>query len=183
MELVVRPDRRARWGDLVLACAIGRNGIGAAKREGDGLTPAGAWPLRRVLYRPDRVERPETALPCDPIAPSDGWCDAPGDIRYNRPVTLPYPASAEKLWREDRLYDLLAVIGHNDEPAMAGMGSAVFLHVAGDGYAPTDGCVALSLEDLTQVLGQWRPADRIVIAAAWRRRSPFPGGYGSRRDG
>ena len=164
MELVIRPDRRARWGALVFACAIGRNGIGTAKREGDGRTPAGGYALRRVLYRADRTGRPTTALPCDPIAPADGWCDAPGDPRYNRAVTLPYPASAESLWRRDRRYDLLAVIGHNDDPVVHGMGSAVFLHVAGEDYPPTEGCVALAPEDLAAVLGQWRPADRIVIA-------------------
>ncbi len=163
MELVVRADRRACWGGLELACAIGRNGIGEAKREGDGLTPAGSYALRRVLYRPDRTDRPATVLPCDPIAPADGWCDAPGDPRYNRAVTLPYAASAESLWRQDRRYDLLAVIGHNDDPVVDFMGSAIFLHAAGADYPPTEGCVALSIEDLATVLGQWRPEDRIVI--------------------
>ncbi len=163
MDLVVGPDRRARWGTRMLACAIGRNGITAAKREGDGQTPAGRYALRCVLYRADRADRPVTALPCNPIAPADGWCDAPGDPRYNRAVTLPYLASAESLWRCDHRYDLLAVIGHNDDPVVHGMGSAVFLHVAGEGYPPTEGCIALSIEDLASVLGQWRSADRIVI--------------------
>lgn len=166
MDLVIRPDGGARWHDLELRCALGRSGIGAKLREGDGLTPTGRYCLRRGLYRPDRVGYPDTTLRCDPIAPGDGWCDAPGDGRYNQPVRLPYPASAETLWRTDCCYDLLAVIGYNDDPVIHGRGSGIFLHVARGDYEPTEGCVALSLVDLKAVLGQWRPEDRIVIEAA-----------------
>ncbi|HEX7760428.1 MAG TPA: L,D-transpeptidase family protein, partial [Caulobacteraceae bacterium] len=101
-----------------------------------------------------------------PIAPSDGWCDAPADPAYNRPVTLPYPASAEHLWREDHVYDLIVVLGHNDDPPVAGMGSAIFLHLARPDYAPTEGCVALSRPDLERVLAMARPGDALTIRAA-----------------
>src|ERR1700689_2079632 len=109
-------------------CGLGPGGVAAVadKHEGDGATPAGAWPLRRVLYRPDRRAAPATGLPVAPLDPADGWCDAPGDPAYNRPVVLPYPASAERLWRDDHVYDLIVVLGHNDDPVVPRAGSAIF---------------------------------------------------------
>jgi L,D-peptidoglycan transpeptidase YkuD (ErfK/YbiS/YcfS/YnhG family) len=134
------------------------------KREGDGASPAGRWPLRRVLYRPDRRAAPETALPVEALSEGDGWCDAPDDPAYNRPVRLPYPASAEALWRDDGVYDLIVVLGHNDDPVVAGAGSAIFLHLARANYAPTQGCVALSVEDLERLLRVAHPSDVLVIS-------------------
>ena len=163
MTLLVIGDGRAVWRGREVRCAIGRGGIAARKTEGDGTTPGGRFPLRRVLYRADRTDRPRTGLPCQEIAPRDGWCDAPGDPLYNRPVSHPYPASAERLWRADTCYDLLAVIGFNDDPVIDGAGSAIFMHVARADYSPTEGCVALSLEDLRTVLAEWRPDDTIGI--------------------
>ena len=154
-------------GGLV-RCALGEGGVkpAAEKREGDGATPLGTWPLRRLLYRPDRGGQPLTALPASPITQTDGWCDASADPAYNRPVTLPYPASAERLWLEDHVYDLIVVLGHNDDPPVPGMGSAIFLHLARPDYAPTRGCVALARPDLEQVLSLARPGDALTILAA-----------------
>ncbi len=151
-------------------CALGRAGVvsAAAKVEGDGASPAGVWPLRRVLYRPDRGGRPQTRLPVAPLAPHDGWCDAPGDRAYNRQVTLPYGARAERLWREDGLYDLMAVLGHNDAPAIPGAGSAIFLHLARPDYAPTEGCVALARADLEALLALAEPGDALAIVSSGR---------------
>lgn len=135
-------------------CALGRFGIRHDKREGDGATPAGIWPMRRILHRADRLSLPAraTPVPLAAISPDDGWCDAPDDPNYNRFVTHPYPASAERLWRDDGLYDIVAVLGHNDDPVVPGGGSAIFLHVASADYAPTAGCVALALADLVELL-------------------------------
>ena len=151
-------DRRAR-------CALGPAGVIAAadKREGDGASPAGVWPIRRVLFRPDRGEAPATALELQPIAEDDGWCDAPGDPAYNRPVKLPFPASAERMWREDHLYDLVVVLGHNDDPPAPGLGSAIFLHLAKPDSAPTHGCVAVARTDLEDLLRTAKPGDAIEI--------------------
>jgi L,D-peptidoglycan transpeptidase YkuD (ErfK/YbiS/YcfS/YnhG family) len=140
------------FGNLLLPCALGRSGRRAGKREGDGATPIGRFALREALYRADRLARPRTALPLRPIGVLDGWCDDPMDRNYNRRVRHPYPASAERLWRSDRLYDLVVVLGYNDCPRVAGRGSAVFMHVAGPGYAPTAGCIALRLADLKRLL-------------------------------
>lgn len=163
MQIDVFPDGRLTVGDLTLPCALGHGGVRADKREGDGATPVGAFPLRRLLYRADRLARPKTDLSATEIGPDDGWCDDPADGRYNRPVTLPYMGRHERLWRDDGLYDLVVVLGHNDDPPVAGRGSAVFLHVAKAGYEPTEGCVALALPDLSRVLGLVGPGDVLRV--------------------
>lgn len=129
-----------------IPCAIGRGGAipAAAKREGDGATPLGCWALRGLLLRPDRVQTPGTALPWRWLRPQDGWSDDPADPAYNRPVALPHPFSAEQLWRTDGAYDLIVVLGHNDDPPVAGLGSAIFWHVAHHDARPTDGCIAIA---------------------------------------
>ena len=135
-------------------------------REGDGASPLGVWPIRRVLYRPDREPAPRTRLPVAGLKPEDGWCDAPGDPAYNRPVRLPYPASAEHLWREDRVYDLIVILGHNDEPPVSPMGSAIFLHLIQPDGAPTAGCVAVQRVDMLDLLARARPGDALAILPA-----------------
>jgi len=165
MDLLVEPAGWARWGTHRLRCALGKGGVRPAKREGDGATPAGAFVMRRLLYRPDRGAAPATRLAMAPIAADDGWCDDPADAAYNRPVTLPYRARAERLWRDDPLYDLVVVLGYNDDPAIAGAGSAIFLHVASADYAPTEGCVALAPDDLRRVLAEADTTSRVVVAA------------------
>ncbi|WP_114392206.1 L,D-transpeptidase family protein [Oleisolibacter albus] len=151
------------WPGGAAPCAIGRAGIAADKREGDGATPVGAFPLRRVLYRPDRLAPPETGLPAAPIAADDGWCDDPAHPAYNRPVKRPFPASHEVMWRDDHVYDLVVVLGHNDDPPVPGLGSAVFLHLARPGYEGTAGCVALDRPDLLRLLAICRPGDRLLV--------------------
>ncbi len=170
MELVVSQDEdawAASWNGESFRCTVGRSGIvtAAAKREGDGASPAGAWPMRRLLYRADRLAAPRTGLPLSPIAEDDGWCDAPNDARYNQPVKLPYEASHERLWRDDGLYDLLVVLDHNNAPVRAGLGSAIFLHCAQPDFSPTEGCVALEKSALLSLLASAKPGDRVVIEA------------------
>ena len=168
MIFVVTPDGWLELGGRKVRCALGPAGVirAADKREGDGASPAGVWPLRRLLYRADKGGPPATALAAAPIAADDGWCDAPGDPAYNRAVKLPYPARAEQMWREDEVYDLVVVLGHNDDPPVVGMGSAIFLHLARPDYAPTHGCVALAREDLEALLKQARPGDALEIRLA-----------------
>ncbi len=117
----------------------------------------------QVFYRADRVLRPRTALPVQALRPNDGWCDTSGDRNYNRLVTLPYAARAERLWRDDALYDIVVVLDHNTAPSARGRGSAVFIHIAREGYAPTQGCIALNLHDLKMLLEASRPGAAITI--------------------
>ncbi|MGB0571118.1 MAG: L,D-transpeptidase family protein [Alphaproteobacteria bacterium] len=152
MDILVTP-RHGHHGtfrvfDESCDCALGRAGVRAEKREGDGATPAGRFALREIRYRADRLTLPETRLAAAPILQDDGWCDDPADPAYNREVKLPYGASAENMWREDGLYDLLVILGHNDAPPVAGMGSAIFLHCATPMLGETEGCVALRRDTL-----------------------------------
>jgi len=169
-ELLITPTRRsATRGTAVLgthsvACALGRSGIAAEKIEGDGTTPAGRFPIRRLFYRPDRVRDLACRLPTQPMSPSDGWCDDPKDSAYNRLITRPYPGRHEEMWRADAIYDLVLVIGHNDDPVVPGKGSAVFLHLAQPDYAPTAGCVAFARADFIALLQAMEPTTSIVIA-------------------
>jgi L,D-peptidoglycan transpeptidase YkuD (ErfK/YbiS/YcfS/YnhG family) len=140
------------FGGRLFPCALGRSGVTAQKREGDGATPAGQFRLVLVYYRPDRIRRPATRLPVEPIHPHDGWCDDPADRNYNRPVKLPYAAGHERLWRDDRLYDLCVVLDYNLARPVGGAGSAIFLHLAAPDYTPTAGCVAVSLPAMRMIL-------------------------------
>ena len=166
MILTAFSDGRFIHGDRELRCALGRSGVieADAKREGDGASPLGRWPIRRALWRPDRLDRSETVLPVQPIGADDGWCDDPADRAYNRPVRLPYPARHEIMRREDALYDVVVILGHNDDPPVPGLGSAIFLHCAKPGWPPTEGCVALDRTDLLAVLAEVRPGDVLEIA-------------------
>jgi L,D-peptidoglycan transpeptidase YkuD (ErfK/YbiS/YcfS/YnhG family) len=166
MDIVVRREGAthvADWGAGARRCAVGQNGIGEKLREGDGLTPAGRWPLRRVLYRADRLEAPRTRLSLAEIEPHDAWCDVPGDPSYNRLVRLPYASVDERLWRADWLYDLIVVVGFNDAPVVPGKGSAIFLHLARADYGSTQGCVALCREDLLEAVAQLSIANRLLV--------------------
>jgi L,D-peptidoglycan transpeptidase YkuD (ErfK/YbiS/YcfS/YnhG family) len=139
-------------GVLTVPCALGRGGVTRHKREGDGGTPAGRLRLVSCRYRADRLPRPATRLPATPIRPGDGWCDDPADQSYNRPVRLPFPASHEDLWREDGLYDILAVLDWNLITPRPGAGSAIFFHLAAPGMTPTAGCIAVTLAAMMKIL-------------------------------
>jgi L,D-peptidoglycan transpeptidase YkuD (ErfK/YbiS/YcfS/YnhG family) len=165
-DLRVSADGWLAFDGRRFRCALGHGGIVRAKMEGDGATPSGRVPLREAMFRPDRVAPPATRLATRPIAPEDGWCDDPSHADYNRGVRLPHPARCERLWRADRLYDLVVVLGYNDAPPVPGRGSAIFLHVAGAGYPPTQGCVALALGDLETVLSSVGPGDALQVTAA-----------------
>ncbi len=149
----LQPQRGTlRCGDMRLPCVLGRAGVRRDKHEGDGATPVGTFSLRHVLYRADRVSLPPTHLNATPIARDDGWCDDPADASYNKPVKLPYAASAEHMWRDDRMYDVVVVLGHNDDPIVPGNGSALFMHIASEDGTPTAGCIALTPDDFLRVL-------------------------------
>ena len=162
----MRVDRgagRLSFGDLTMACTIGRSGTCAAadKREGDGCTPLGVWPIRGVLLRPGKVDAAGLKLPWRWIRAHDGWSDDVADPAYNRPVRLPRPFSAESLIRSDDAYDVIVVLGHNDAPPLPGQGSAIFFHLS-EGR-PTAGCVAVDRADMLRLLPLLAPGDAMDI--------------------
>ena len=169
-RLIVSSTGRIPWQGTLVAgprmtvpCALGRCGIRRRKCEGDGVTPAGRFGLVAAFYRPDRGRRPQTALPLAPLRPDSGWCDDPADRCYNRPVRLPFPASHEPLWRDDHLYDVLVVLDYNLAPPRRGAGSAIFLHLAAPGFAPTAGCVAVTAAAMRRLLARAGPGTEIDI--------------------
>lgn len=150
-------------GPFRFRVALGRGGIRANKREGDGGTPVGRFRLKGLWWRADRGPRPRTRLPVRRIGPRDAWCEDPTDRRYNRPLVLSPGAGGDRLWRDDHLYDLVIEIDHNTRPRVAGRGSAVFIHVARPGFAPTAGCVALEPHRLRALLANLTQQTRLDV--------------------
>jgi L,D-peptidoglycan transpeptidase YkuD (ErfK/YbiS/YcfS/YnhG family) len=168
-RLIVRRragNSRQGWltvGPFALPVALGRGGIKANKREGDGGTPRGAFRLKRLWWRAERQTRPPTLLPSRRIRQDDAWCEDPADRHYNQPVKLAPDSNADRLARTDDLYDFIIELDHNTRPRVKGRGSAVFIHAARAGFAPTAGCVALNLATLRRLLARVGPRTKIVI--------------------
>lgn len=161
-------NKNLHAGGHIIRCAIGKNGWVQQSKgvEGDGKTPLGVYPIRYILYRKDRVQLPPCSLPVYALSPNDGWCDDPADTAYNRPVRLPYPARSETLFRTSHVYDIIVVLGHNDSPPIAGLGSAIFLHIARENYGPTEGCVAISLADMLKLIPRLGLTSEISIKSS-----------------
>lgn len=156
--LIVQADSAdSALGWAVLAgrrwrCSVGAGGVREDKVEGDAATPVGEFPLRHIYFRNDRLVLPKVRLPARAISRHDGWCDDPRSSSYNRLVRIPNDWSHEKLWREDGLYNLLVVVGYNDDPPEGEWGSAIFLHIARGDHEPTRGCVAFKAADLLELV-------------------------------
>jgi L,D-peptidoglycan transpeptidase YkuD (ErfK/YbiS/YcfS/YnhG family) len=159
-------EGKAGWmraGSLTLPVALGRGGIKANKREGDGATPRGTFHPVRLWWRADKQARPPTLLPARPIGASDAWCEEPNDRRYNRPIKLALRSAGDRLKRADDLYDFIVELDHNTRPRVKGRGSAVFIHVARPDFAPTAGCIALQRGALRRLLAHLTPRTKIVV--------------------
>jgi len=167
IEVRPRPGRRSqgwlRGGALLVPVALGRSGVRANKREGDGGTPCGRFRAVRLWWRADRLPRPRTSLPLRRIGPADAWCEDPTDRRYNRPFRRSANEPGDRLWRDDALYDIFLELDHNTRPRVAGRGSAVFVHIARPGLAPTAGCIALRRHDLLALVGRITRKTRIIV--------------------
>jgi L,D-peptidoglycan transpeptidase YkuD (ErfK/YbiS/YcfS/YnhG family) len=167
LQVRARPGARSLGvliaGHLSIPVVLGRAGIRANKREGDGATPRGLFRLRRLWWRADRGPKPATGLPATRIDPAVAWCEDASDRRYNRPFRRSTHEPGDRLWRDDRLYDLIVEIDHNTRPRIAGRGSAVFLHVARPDRSPTAGCIALAAHDLRRLLARLGPHTRILV--------------------
>jgi L,D-peptidoglycan transpeptidase YkuD (ErfK/YbiS/YcfS/YnhG family) len=167
LKVSAKPGMRSRGvliaGRLAIPVVLGRTGIRANKREGDGATPRGEFRLRRLWWRADRNPKPATLLPTVRVDRRVAWCEDPDDRRYNRPFRRSGNEPGDRLWRDDRLYDLIIEIDHNTRPRIAHRGSAVFLHVARPDRTATAGCVAFAASDLRRLLARLGPKTRILI--------------------
>jgi L,D-peptidoglycan transpeptidase YkuD (ErfK/YbiS/YcfS/YnhG family) len=168
-DLIVQADSAETslgWATLAgrrWRCTVGAGGIREDKVEGDAATPAGTYPLRRIYFRNDRLVLPKVGLPARPINEHDGWCDDPRSPSYNRLVRIPNEWSHEKMWREDGLYDLVVVVGYNDDPPEGEWGSAIFLHIAREDYSPTQGCIAFARDDLLDLVALIGPQTKLSV--------------------
>jgi L,D-peptidoglycan transpeptidase YkuD (ErfK/YbiS/YcfS/YnhG family) len=159
-------DPRRGWltaGGRTVPVALGRGGVRANKREGDGGTPKGTFRPRRLWWRADRHPRPLTFLPVRAIRPEDAWCEDPSSRHYNQPMRLDREQSGDRLRRDDHLYDFIVEIDHNSSPRVAGRGSAVFLHLARANFSPTAGCVSMTKATMLRLLARLGPKTKIVI--------------------
>ncbi|MBX9622068.1 MAG: L,D-transpeptidase family protein [Alphaproteobacteria bacterium] len=163
MNLVLKKRSHLWWGQNLLPCTWGRGGIRGNKKEGDGATPIGTFPFRKVFYRADRLAAPKTCLPLKPLTPQDGWCDDVEDPAYNKHIQKPFEGRHEDLWRADHLYDIILIVGHNDNPIVKDEGSAIFVHLRHPESTPTDGCVALDLTDLLKILAEATPESCLIV--------------------
>src|SRR5476651_441528 len=144
-------------GGQTIPVAIGRGGITANKREGDGGTPRGSFRPLRLWWRADREPRPRTFLPVRAIGPEDAWCEDPSSRHYNQPIRRNREQGG------DHLYDFIVEIDHNSSPRVAGRGSAVFLHLARENFSPTAGCVSMTKATMLRLLARLGPKTKIVI--------------------
>jgi L,D-peptidoglycan transpeptidase YkuD (ErfK/YbiS/YcfS/YnhG family) len=149
--------------NLTIPVALGRGGIRANKREGDGGTPRGCFRPRQLWWRGDRHSRPPTFLPVRAIGTEDAWCEDPADRHYNQPIRLGRGQGGDRLKRADHLYDFIVEIDHNTRPRIPGRGSAVFLHLARDNFGPTAGCVSMTKSAMLQLLRRLGPRTKIII--------------------
>lgn len=161
-----------RVGRRLIPCSVGRGGIRADKREGDGATPVGHHRIVGLFYRPDRMTAPQDWA--RPILPGDLWCDASGHPAYNSLVRAPFAASCEAMRRPDPLYDIVLVTDWNWPDAQAGAGSAIFLHQWRRPGFPTAGCIAVARRDLEWLARIVRPGQELVVPelTRWPRRDP-----------
>lgn len=160
-------NRQRGWlmaGGLSHPVTLGRGGILADKREGDGGTPRGAFHPLRLWWRADRHARPRTLLPVRRITATDAWSEDPGDRRYNQPIRIAGDQPGDRLMRDDHLYDFIIEIDHNTKPRIAGRGSAVFLHLARQNFTPTAGCIGMTKSDMLRLLARIGPQTQIIIA-------------------
>ena len=135
-----------------LKCAIGKSGIISSKKEGDLATPKGTFELGTLYYRKDNNKALKCKIKKRIIKKEMGWCNDSRSNKYNQEIRFPFKYRAEKLFRQDRIYDLLINIKYNFSPAIKGKGSAIFLHITDNKYKPTQGCIAISKKDFLKIL-------------------------------
>tara|TARA_B100000795_G_C22645766_1_gene378265 strand:- start:1 stop:492 length:492 start_codon:yes stop_codon:yes gene_type:complete len=151
MHIIIK-NKKLFIDNYKVKCAIGKRGIGLKKNEGDLITPKGEYKIKYLFYRKDRVKNLNTNIKQYAILKKMGWCD---DIRskdYNKLISFPFKYSAEKLYKKENTYDIILVLNYNNNPIRKGKGSAIFIHIAKRNYKSTEGCIAMSKNDLKKII-------------------------------
>jgi len=152
MKIFVKKTGIIKFAKYNFKCFLGKNGITYNKKEGDLKTPKGTFSLRCVMYRSDRIRKPKTHLPIYIIEKNHICCDDPKNRNYNKIFQTKNLDLGERLWRKDILYDILIVIGYNDNPIIKDKGSAIFLHLSKKNITSTKGCIAFDKKNMIHLL-------------------------------
>jgi L,D-peptidoglycan transpeptidase YkuD (ErfK/YbiS/YcfS/YnhG family) len=161
--IIVKQSGHLIFKKLVFKCTFGVNGISSKKIEGDKITPIGKYSLLKVYYRSDRIKNLKTKLKKIIIKKNMGWCDDPKSELYNKEIRTPNIFNYEKLYRKDKIYDLIVVLNYNSKPVIKNKGSAIFIHIAKQKFKSTEGCIALKRNDLIKLLSLIEKNEKIRI--------------------
>jgi L,D-peptidoglycan transpeptidase YkuD (ErfK/YbiS/YcfS/YnhG family) len=161
--IIVKKSGYLKYKNLKFRCALGKAGVKKKIMEGDSITPKGIFKIIKIYYRSDKIKKIETLIKKNKIKKNMGWCDDPKSRSYNQQIKLPTKYSHEKLYRNDNLYDLIAVLNYNINPIIKNKGSAIFLHIAKNSYQKTKGCIALKREHLIEIISQIKKNTKIKI--------------------
>ena len=161
--IIVKKSGYLKYKNLKFRCALGKAGVKKKIMEGDSITPKGIFKIIKIYYRSDKIKTIETLIKKKKIKKNMGWCDDPKSRSYNQQIKLPTKYSHEKLYRNDNLYDLIAVLNYNINPIIKNKGSAIFLHIAKNSYQKTKGCIALKREHLIEIISQIKKNTKIKI--------------------
>ena len=161
--IIINKSGYLKYKDIKFKCALGKSGIGKKKIEGDNITPKGTFKIIKIYYRKDKITKINSAFKLIEIKKNMGWCDDPKSKKYNQLIKLPSKYKHEKLFRNDRIYDLILVLDYNMNPTIKNKGSAIFIHIAKNNYCKTEGCIALKREDLIEIVSKIKRDTKIII--------------------
>jgi len=150
------------YDEFKFKCSIGKNGKTTKKIEGDNKTPKGLYALGLLYYRKDRLPKLSTKFKKIEIMKNFGWCDDVKSKFYNKPMKTNINVKHEKLYRNDKKYDLLIPIEYNSKRPKKNKGSAIFLHLTSN-YKKTQGCVAIKEKDMLILLNLINKKTKIKI--------------------
>ena len=161
--IIIKKSGYLKYKNFKFRCSLGKGGVKKKIKEGDNITPKGIYKITKVYYRADRIKKIKLSIQIIKIKKNMGWCDDSESKYYNKQIKLPTNYTHEKLYREDNLYDLIAVLNYNSNPVKKNKGSAIFIHVAQSSYKKTKGCIALNKMDLIQLISQIKKNTKIKI--------------------
>jgi L,D-peptidoglycan transpeptidase YkuD (ErfK/YbiS/YcfS/YnhG family) len=161
--IIVKKTGYLEYKKLQFRCALGKGGIKKKIKEGDNITPEGIFKITKIYYRADRIKKMHSPIKKIKIKRNMGWCDDPKSNFYNQQVKLPNKFGHEKLYRNDKLYDIILVLDYNTNPIIRNKGSAIFVHIAKNSYKKTKGCIALKKENLIKLISQIKINTKIKI--------------------
>ena len=162
--IIVKKSGYLKYKNFKYRCALGKAGVNKKIKEGDSITPKGVFKITKIYYRADKIKVIKTNIKKIKITKNMGWCDDPVSRFYNQQIKLPSKFSHEKLYRNDDLYDLVAVINYNTNPVIKNKGSAIFMHIAKSSYKKTEGCIALKKDDLIKIVMQIKKNTKISVS-------------------